>query len=169
MGVLSAAAGAVGDAVRPGINFAEEAASGAGDIVKTGVRKGTSPLSVAAGGGTGAYAYGQYTDLQAEEDRTNRYALYQQRLAEIEAMYSNGEISKSEMENLREQATEAYYSSIDDDSSNRGLSFTELVAQMGTIQLVASAAALTFGMYFVARPIARSIAENDISPENLLG
>lgn len=147
----------------------EDIGSAASDTIKTGVRKGTSPLSVAAVGGAGAYTYGEYTDVKEQIARTDRYSEYQERVATIEDEYGRGEISKARMEALKEEARNTYYASNDDDASNRGLTLTELVAQMGTIQLMATAAVLSAGLYFVARPIAQSIAENDVTPESILG
>jgi dihydroorotate dehydrogenase len=165
MGVFSV----LKSAARSSTRAADDIADAAGDTIRTGVRKGTSPLSIAAVGGAGAYSYGKYTDFEQSENQTERYTQYQERLAEIEEMYANGEISRAQMKDMKEQARQDYYASGDDDASNRGLSFTEFLAQLGTLQLVALAATMSAGLYFVARPLAQAAAENDISLESVLG
>lgn len=132
------------------------------------IRKGTSPLSVAALGGTGAYAYKQKTDVEEEAQRTDRYSQYQKRIAAIENQYASGEISHAEMERLKEEARQAFYNSNGDDNPD-GLSFTELIAQMGSLQLLASAGVVSLIVYFVLRPVAQRIATDSPSVEEILG
>lgn len=165
MGVFSA----LKSAARSSTSAADDIADAASDTIRTGVRKGTSPLSIAAVGGAGAYSYGQFTDAQNAEQRTERYTTYQERLAEIEQMYERGEISKGEMEDMKEQARQDYYASGDENGDNRGLSFTEFLAQLGTIQLTALAGVASLAVYFVARPLAQAASENNMSLESILG
>lgn len=143
--------------------------SGASKTIQTGVRKGTSPLSVAAGGAAGAYSYGQYTDYQEEQERSDRYEQFQTRVETIEQRYANGEISHAEMEQLKEEAREAYYASGGEDTSHRGLSWADTVSQMTTTQLLATAFVASLGVYFVFRPVAVRIATESPSVEELLG
>lgn len=146
---------------------ASDIKSGSSEVIKTGVRKGTSPLSVAALGGAGAYTYGEYTDQQETESETERYETYQDRLAHIENQYNKGEISKAEKQRLEEQARNDYQQSFGEEQ--RGLSLPDLIGQMGTLQLIVVSAVSSLAIYFIARPLARSLAENGLNAEGVLG
>jgi|GEM_PF-1512001 hypothetical protein len=159
--------GALKAAVSSLRSVGDDFATGASNTISTGVKKGTSPLSIAAVGGAGAYSYGQYTDAAKADAQTERYTAYQKRLSEIELMYDQGEITRDEMMAMKEQAEQDFRRSNGDDNPD-GLSLAELLAQMGTIQLLASAGVASLAIYFVARPIASRIVNED-SLEALLG
>jgi hypothetical protein len=121
---------AAGD-IRDGAqNVAEGAARNVG-------RGAASPLAAGVGlGGLslgGAYAYGQYSDQQAAASATERQQSYYDRVREIERLYQNGDISEAEMERMKAEARQAYYAS---QNSTRGLGPLDVIARMGTIELV---------------------------------
>ncbi len=154
-------------ALRIARRTASDIKSGSSEVIRTGVKKGTSPLSIAALGGAGAYSYGQYTDQQETDSESERYETYQDRLTHIENQYNKGEISKTEKERLEEQARQDYQQSFGEEQ--RGLTLPDLIGQMGTVQLIAVSAVSSLAIYFIARPLARSLAENGLNAEGVLG
>lgn len=132
------------------------------DATRSAVRSLSYPV---LGGGAavgGAYAYGEHQETQREEESTERHRAYQNRIEHIEALYRRGDITKAEMQRRKEEAQQAYYASQGDDGTP--MSATELIAQMGTLQLLASAGVVSVLLYFVARPIV-----NDIDLQSTLG
>jgi len=167
VGVLNAAKSALDGSARKSLSFADDIKSGASNTISTGIRKGTSPLSVGALGAAGAYSYGQYSDTQSQQEKTARYEAYQNRLDEIDQMYQSGEITKAERDRLRKQARETYLAS--SGRENQGVSLTEVIAQMGPIQLAVAAGVASIFTYFVLAPLARATAGDAPSLEELLG
>ena len=167
MGVLNSAKDIVTGSARKSLSFADDIKSGASNTISTGIRKGTSPLSVGALGAAGAYTYGQHSDTQSEQAKTARYEAYQERLDEIDQMYQSGAITKEKRNQLRGQTRETYLAS--SGRENQGISLTEVIAQMGPIQLAVAAGVASIFTYFVLAPLARATADDAPSLEALLG
>lgn len=133
----------------------------AGDTTRTVLRKGTSPLSVGAVGLGGAYTYSQYAGLQEQEANTEAHDRLQDRLEELQQAYINGEISREEYEQLREEAIQAYNQAVDDEFEPPPSGTLDFFSQLGFFQYAAIAVVAIIGLIFVGRPIAQALADGN--------
>lgn len=145
----------------------DDIADGARSSAKSFGQGLTSPLGIAGVSVGGAYGYGQYSDLQENQQQTERYQTFQDRLDEIQRNYERGEITKQEMRSRKEQARQEYYAAQGD--TNRGLTPMQVLAEMSPLQLATVVGGGAFISYFLLRPLVESLMEGSPSLEGLLG
>lgn len=150
-----------------GFPTGQRVVSRVGDDLQAGTRRyfqsGAKAYGTRAGAGAalgglglgGAWVYSSNAQKEEEEAKTRRYNEYQSRLEEIEQMYADGDISRSEMAQLKEQARKDYYQSIG--RENYGKTIAEILAEMGTLKLLALAAFVSALGLYTLRPLIRKL------------
>lgn len=145
----------------------DDIADGARSSAKSFGRGLSSPVGIAGVSVGGAYGYGEYSNLQEQQQQTERYQSFQARLDEIQAKYERGEITKQEMKRRKEEARQEYYAAQGDTS--RGLSPMQVLNEMSSLQLATVVGGTVLISYVLLRPLLAALVRDSPSLEGLLG